>query len=217
PRAAAPAPAPASGDDSAAAFSLGREARAALPPSAMPADAERPAVIAAAPAASWGVSLPAGNANGAVPADTIKLSGPAPQWQDSLKDALGERLQVQLSRNSEHAVIRLDPPMLGRIEISIRHSAGALQINLSASNSEVLRQLHGVGDSMRQDLSQRQFGEVAVTVTATPRSAAAQAFAEGQGEGRGRQGGRPRDEAEPGRALYEADAPSSTFAMHERE
>ena len=47
-----------------------------------------------------------------------------------LRDALGDRLQLSLQRNSEHAVIRLEPPNMGSIEISIRHSAGALRSSM---------------------------------------------------------------------------------------
>ncbi|MDC8756493.1 flagellar hook-length control protein FliK [Janthinobacterium fluminis] len=221
--AAAPAALPQSADAASAAASAasattaaadtGAAAASAPRPATLPADAERPAINHATPANSFGVTL--ANASGAASGDTVKLAGPAPQWQATLKDALGERLQVQLSRNSEHAVIRLDPPNLGRIEISIRHSAGALQVNLSASNGEVLRQLQTVGESMRQDLSQRQFSEVAVHVTATPRSAAGQSF--GDGDARGRQPGRQQDDNEPGRALADAGAPASTFALNDRE
>ncbi|AQR69105.1 hypothetical protein BZG29_12735 [Janthinobacterium sp. LM6] len=148
--------------------------------------------------------------------DTIKLNGPAQQWQEPLREALGERLQTQIGRNSEHATIRLDPPMLGRIEISIRHTAGALQVNVTASNSEVLRQLQGIGENMRSDLAQRQYTEVAVNISATPRSPAAQAFAEGDARGQ-RQPGRQNDDAEPGRALSDGSPAGTTYAMHERE
>ncbi|NRR31989.1 flagellar hook-length control protein FliK [Oxalobacteraceae bacterium] len=140
-------------------------------------------------------------------ADALKLSGGAEQWQQPLREALGERLQLQLQRNDNHAVIRLDPPNLGRIEISIRHSAGNLQVNLSASHSEVLRQLGNIGESMRQDLSQRQFSEVAVTVSATPRQGLA------DGDGRGRQGRDQEQAATPGRALSEDDSAAASFAM----
>lgn len=187
-------------------------------------DAERGAAsitTVVAPAAS--AVLTAAAAAGAPPAqggDIIKLNGTAQQWQEPLREALGERLQTQIGRNSEHAVIRLDPPMLGRIDISIRHTAGTLQVNVSASNAEVLRQLQGIGETMRNDLAQRQYTEVAVNISATPRSQAAQAFAEGDARGQ-RQPGRQQDEAEPGRALSDgtpADTRySSTFAMHERE
>lgn len=149
-------------------------------------------------------------------AETIKLNGPAQQWQEPLREALGERLQTQIGRNSEHATIRLDPPMLGRIEISIRHTAGALQVNVTASNSEVLRQLQGIGENMRSDLAQRQYTDVAVTISATPRSPAAQAFAEGDARGQ-RQPGRQNDDAEPGRALSDGSTAATTYAMHERD
>ncbi|GGY95918.1 flagellar hook-length control protein FliK [Pseudoduganella plicata] len=139
--------------------------------------------------------------------DTVKLAGNPNEWQQPLRAALGERLQMQLQRNSEHAVIRLDPPNLGSIEISIRHSAGALQVNLSASNSDVLRQLNTVSDNMRSDLSQRQFSDVAVTVSASNGRGLA------DGNGGGRRGEQEQQERVPGRALSEGDQPSSTFAM----
>jgi len=139
--------------------------------------------------------------------DTVKLPGNPNEWQQPLRAALGDRLQMQLQRNSEHAVIRLDPPNLGSIEISIRHSAGALQVNLSASNSDVLRQLNTVSDNMRSDLSQRQFSDVAVTVSASNGRGLA------DGSGGGRRGEQEQQDRGPGRALSEGDQPSSTFAM----
>ncbi|MES2258631.1 MAG: flagellar hook-length control protein FliK [Pseudomonadota bacterium] len=141
-------------------------------------------------------------------ADPVQLAGTPEQWQQPLRAALGDRLQLQLQRNNNNAVIVLSPPNMGHIEISIRHSAGALQVNLSANNSEVLRQLNAIGDTVRNDLSQRQFSDVAVTVSATPRDS--QSFADG---GRGGQQQREQAPRDPGRALSEGEAPSSTFAM----
>jgi len=211
-----------------AVFAMPAEAAPATPTAAMavaaPAalrDGERTGNAAVtAPATATGTLLQSLSGAVVAPAtggnDTIKLNGPAQQWQEPLREALGDRLQTQIGRNSEHAVIRLDPPMLGRIEISIRHQAGALQVNLSASNSEVLRQLQGIGENMRSDLAQRQYTEVAVNINATPRSAAAQAFAEHDGRGQ-RQPGRQQDDGEPGRALSDGTPAGATFAMHERE
>ena len=203
---------PAAGFDAAPAMA------ATAAPAAAPAatrDGERGLVATALviPGPAAGVSNGTAAASGA---DAIKLNGPAQQWQEPLREALGERLQTQIGRNSEHATIRLDPPMLGRIEISIRHTAGALQVNVTASNSEVLRQLQGIGENMRSDLAQRQYTDVAVNISATPRSPAAQAFAEGDARGQ-RQPGRPHDDAEPGRALSDGSTATTTYAMHERE
>ncbi|MES2165134.1 MAG: flagellar hook-length control protein FliK [Pseudomonadota bacterium] len=151
------------------------------------------------------------NTQAATPAAAVvKLAGAPDQWQQPLRDALGDRLQLQLQRNNDHAVIRLEPPNMGSIEISIRHSAGSLQVNLSANHSEVLRQLNAIGDSVRQDLSTRQFSDVSVTVS----SSRAQAQADSGGRN-----GQQREQEEgrtPGRALSDDD--TTTFAMtSERE
>ena len=216
--AAQPTPASAAGSKTAlpAAGFDAAPAMTATPAAAAPAatrDGERGAATPVSPGPAGGVN----NGPAATPgAETIKLNGPAQQWQEPLREALGERLQTQIGRNSEHATIRLDPPMLGRIEISIRHTAGALQVNVTASNSEVLRQLQGIGENMRSDLAQRQYTDVSVNISATPRSPAAQAFAEGDARGQ-RQPGRQNDDAEPGRALSDGSTAATTYAMHERD
>lgn len=192
-------------------------ASAVAAPAVAAREGERGAATPAPGTPNLGLTGAVGNTATAAPAgDTIKLNGPAQQWQEPLREALGERLQTQIGRNSEHATIRLEPPMLGRIEISIRHTAGALQVNVTASNSEVLRQLQGIGENMRSDLAQRQYTDVAVNISATPRSPAAQAFAEGDARGQ-RQPGRQQDDAEPGRALSDGSTAATTYASHERE
>jgi flagellar hook-length control protein FliK len=154
-------------------------------------------------------AAPAGAANAAV----VKLAGAPEQWQQPLREALGDRLQVNLQRNNDHAVIRLDPPNMGSIEISIRHSAGALQVSLSASNSEVVRQLNAIGDNVRQDLSNRQFTEVAVTVSSARAPSQGQAQAD---TGRQREQQEQERDRAPGRALHGDDA-ANTFAMNDQE
>lgn len=151
----------------------------------------------------------------------VKLAGAPEQWQQPLREALGDRLQVNLQRNNNQAVIRLDPPNMGSIEISIRQSAGALQVNLSASNSEVVRQLNAIGDSVRQDLATRQFSDVAVTVSTARTSALSQAtaqqsYSQGQPDG-GRQQQQEQERGRnPGRALYQDDS-KPIFAMNDQE
>jgi flagellar hook-length control protein FliK len=147
----------------------------------------------------------------AQPSDTLQLSGSPEQWQQPLRAALGDRLQLQLARNDERAVIRLEPANMGSVEISVRHSGGALQVNIAASHSEVVRQLNTIGDAVRQDLSQRQFGEVAVTVS----SSNARSLADGGQQQRQQQS---EPQRQPGRALDGEEAGATTFAMSgERE
>ena len=186
------------------------DAGAALATSGAAKDENRAST--AAPAANnGGVGLATGApAAPAAAGTTVKLAGTPEQWQQPLRQALGERLQVNLQRNNDHAVIRLEPPNMGSIEISIRHTAGSLQISLTANNSEVVRQLNTIGDSVRQDLSTRQFTDVAVTVSSTR----AQGQAQSQPDGGGRNGQqRGQDDGRtPGRALSE-DGAASLFAM----
>jgi len=170
---------------------------------------------AAPPAVATAAPTPAGFAA------PVKLAGAPEQWQQPLREALGDRLQVNLQRNNNQAVIRLDPPNMGSIEISIRQSAGALQVNLSASNSEVVRQLNAIGDSVRQDLATRQFSDVAVTVSTARTSALSQAtpqqsYSQGQPDG-GRQQQQEQERGRnPGRALYQDDS-KPIFAMNDQE
>jgi flagellar hook-length control protein FliK len=146
----------------------------------------------------------------------ITLAGPPAAWRQTLHEALGERLHLQLGNNMEQAVIRLEPPMLGRIEIAIRHAAGSLEVALSATNGEVLRQLQSVSENLRADLAQRQYTEVAVTVTAAPRAAQPNPFA-GDAQGRGQRNGREQDDNPPGLALLDGDERASAFSMNGRE
>jgi flagellar hook-length control protein FliK len=127
------------------------------------------------------------------PALTTSITHVAVPARPSLAEILGERLDVQILQRSEHAVIRLDPPSMGSIEITIRQDAGGVQVHMRASNAEVARQLHAIGDTLRQDLVQRQHGEVSVQVSDHSRD----------GDGRQRQRSALQYPNEPGRALRE--------------
>ena len=178
-----------------------------------PQDQAAPAIERSA-ANSFGVAAPAPGAAQRT-ADTVTLSGPPTAWRQTLQEALGDRLQLQVGKNAEQAVIRLEPPMLGRVEIAIRHSAGALEVHISATNGEVLRQLQSVSEGLRNDLAQRQFTDVAVNVAQAPRGASAAPMFAG-GEGRGRQQDGRQQEQNPGEALAEANSAHSPFSLNGR-
>ena len=163
---------------------------------------------------SFGVAAPAPGAAQRT-ADTVTLAGPPTAWRQTLQEALGERLQLQVGKNAEQAVIRLEPPMLGRVEIAIRHSAGSLEVHISATHGEVLRQLQSVSEGLRNDLAQRQFTDVAVNVAQAPRGANGAPMFAG-GEGRGRQQDGRQQEQNPGEALAEANTGSSPFSLNGR-
>lgn len=211
---AAPAPIARQGAEPSAPQGTDAGGLAALPlPPVSPAKPEEnaagagePTSFPAAAAAANGPSQ-AGGAPASAP--VVKLPAGTPeQWRSPLLEALGERIRFELGNRGEQAVIRLDPPMMGSVEVVIRHQAGMLQVQLSASNGEVVRQLQSISGSLHQDLSQRQYTDVSVQV-----------FADGR-DGGGRQDRNPSgDDRRPGRALAEAEAgqPASPFVLsHDR-
>lgn len=142
----------------------------------------------------------------AAPTASVSAAGkPVPAHGQALLEALGERVQVQIAQRSEHAVIRLDPQAMGSVEIVLRHEAGALQVQFTASHPDVQRQLQGISEALRQDLSQRQYTDVSVNVAAQQH---------GDADGRRRQGGQqPAPEQRPGQALAEAERGSTAGAF----
>lgn len=174
------------------------------------------APVSAGPGVNAASTPPASARN----ADSIVLAGPPTAWRQNLHEALGERLQLQLGRNIDQATIRLEPPMLGRIDIAIRHSGGNLEIHIAASNSDVLRQLNAVSDSLRSDLAGRQYSSVSVNVSDVPRmQASAQTGGQTPGQGQADSQGRSRQDQEqartPGRALHdEAATGANLFSMN---
>lgn len=134
-------------------------------------------------------------------------NGDAGQWRQPLLQALGERLQFASEKGIESAVIRLEPPRMGSIEIAIRHQDGALQINLSATHNEVLRQLQDISDNLRHSLGQRHGGDVSVQVADTASSRP------GQGDGERQRQRQAPSEQNPGRALGDAEAEGGTTSF----
>jgi len=135
----------------------------------------------------------------------LRLAGTSNQWQQPLRQALGDVMQVQLGRGHEQAVIRLAPPLLGRIDISIHHKDGALQVHMSATNTEVALQLQSISESLRQDLLQRQYSDASVVVTNYGR--------QGHGDGRRKQYADQNDQQQPGRAMDVIGHGGKTFAL----
>lgn len=190
PVAAAAAP----GQGSAAADAGARAPRFELPP------------VQAGPAAATATA--AGNGF-VLEGDSVRLPAAEPDlWQRPLAQALGDRLQVQASQGIEQARIRLEPPALGRIEIVLRQEAGQLQVQLSASHHDVVRQLQAMGDGLRQELTHKQGSPVTVQVFED------RALADGRSSQRERQPQQQPHEDRPGQGLLsESKADRRAFTL----
>lgn len=119
----------------------------------------------APPLATWWQGAAAPN-DVAAEWSPVTLNQKAPtEWGASLREVLGERLAVHSTHGIDRALVRLDPPMLGALEIIIqRQAGGALAVQLVASHGEVVRQLYAISDVLRQDLQAKQFAPVAVDI-----------------------------------------------------
>lgn len=166
---------------------------------------ELPQVQAAASAAT----APAAGGTLVLEGDSVRLPAGEPDlWQRPLAQALGDRLQVQASQGIEQARIRLEPPALGRIEIVLRQEGGQLQVQLSASHHEVVRQLQAMGEGLRQELTHKQGAPVTVQVFED------RALADGRSPQRERQQQPQPQEDRPGQGLLsESKADRRAFTL----
>lgn len=95
-----------------------------------------------------------GEVNGAK-LPTITLPAAPEQQAEALQKALAERLEMQIDRRVQKATIRLDPPHLGKMDISIHVESGKLQVQIQAAQPEVARLLQQVSHEMRASLSEQ--------------------------------------------------------------
>ncbi|MGL4859445.1 MAG: flagellar hook-length control protein FliK, partial [Enterobacteriaceae bacterium] len=87
-----------------------------------------------------------------------------------LNHALGERLQVQINNKVQHAEIRLDPPDMGKITVSLQMEGNRLQVNINATQSDVYRALQQVSQELRSQLTEQNFMQVNVQVSSQQQS-----------------------------------------------
>lgn len=96
---------------------------------------------------------------------TIVLPVASEQKAEVLQKALAERLEMQIDRHVQKATIRLDPPNLGKLDISIHFESGKLQVQIQAAQPEVTRLLQQISNEMRASLSEQNNVQVNVQVS----------------------------------------------------
>lgn len=92
------------------------------------------------------------------------LTNDKDQWPQQLRTLLGERLKLQIENKTQHASIRLDPPEMGKIDISVSVNAGKLHIQINASQSDIYHMLQQSSDELRQDLTSAKTPQVEVQI-----------------------------------------------------
>lgn len=95
----------------------------------------------------------------------LRLDNTPQEMTQQLHHALGERLNLQVNNQIQHATIRLDPPEMGKIEIVLHFEAGKLQVQINAGQTDVYRALQQVSSDLRQALTEQHFIDVDVQVS----------------------------------------------------
>jgi len=91
-------------------------------------------------------------------AETLK--GTQNEWGQRLLNVLGDKVSLQIGQQLQRAHIRLDPPHLGSIEISIDIDGDKTSVNLVTSNAQVREAISQTLEQLRQTLLQN--GSVSV-------------------------------------------------------
>lgn len=128
----------------------------------MPVATSTPASASPSPAPSVGAAV---TSTPSLPATTLKMDPEPSRWSEQLQSALGERLQVQVKQQIQHATIRLDPPDMGKIDIAMQIDSGRVQVQINASHAEVYRALQQTSNELRQSLTEQNFVQVNVQVS----------------------------------------------------
>lgn len=86
-------------------------------------------------------------------------------WGQKLLHLLSDKVDLQLGQHIQRAQIRLDPPHLGAIELSIQVEGERTSVQLYASNNQVRDAMMQTLEQLRQTLSQRLGADMAVEVS----------------------------------------------------
>jgi|GEM_PF-4029428 len=107
----------------------------------------------------------------------LKLGDQSAQWGRQLLDTLRERVEMQVNQQVKQAHIRLDPPEMGRLELTVRLDGDHLSVQINSNHAQLRDALLQTGERLRAALMPQHAGGVSVDV--------------GQGSG-GDRSGQPR-------------------------
>jgi len=91
-----------------------------------------------------------------------QLTANTNEWGQRLLHVLSDKVNLQIGQQVQRAQIRLDPPQLGSIDISISVEGDKTTVHLVAGNAQIREAMQQTLDQLRQSLSQT--GEVTVEV-----------------------------------------------------
>ncbi|WP_275654999.1 flagellar hook-length control protein FliK [Aeromonas sp. SCS5] len=94
----------------------------------------------------------------------VKLPETQVQWGQQLVDVLKDKVELQVNQQIKQAHIRLDPPELGRLELTVRVEGDRLNVQLNVTNPAVRDALIQSMERLRMSLAPHHAGGVEVNV-----------------------------------------------------
>jgi flagellar hook-length control protein FliK len=94
----------------------------------------------------------------------VKLPDNPAQWGQQLMDVLKDKVELQVNQQIKQAHIRLDPPELGRLELTVRLEGDRLNVQLNVTNPAVREALIQSMERLRMSLTPHHAGGVEVNV-----------------------------------------------------
>ena len=86
------------------------------------------------------------------------------QWGQQLVEVLKDKVELQVNQGIKQAHIRLDPPELGRLELTVRVEGDRLNVQLNVTNPAVREALIQSMERLRMSLAPHHAGGVEVNV-----------------------------------------------------
>ncbi|MGY3944564.1 flagellar hook-length control protein FliK [Aeromonas tecta] len=93
-----------------------------------------------------------------------RLADSPTQWGQQLVDVLKDKVELQVNQSIKQAHIRLDPPELGRLELTVRVEGDRLNVQLNVTNPAVREALIQSMEKLRMSLAPHHAGGVEVNV-----------------------------------------------------
>jgi flagellar hook-length control protein FliK len=93
-----------------------------------------------------------------------RLADNPAQWGQQLVEVLRDKVEMQVNHQIKQAHIRLDPPELGRLELTVRMEGDKLSVQLNAASPAVRDALIQTMERLRMSLAPHHAGGVEVNV-----------------------------------------------------
>ncbi|MBC7005631.1 flagellar hook-length control protein FliK [Photobacterium sp. BZF1] len=124
-------------------------------PENAPASLDRPINQPNAPRAEWA---------------PVKMAENQQQWGQQLVSVLKERVQMHLNQDVQHARIRLDPPHLGNLELSVKMENNKIQVHIAAADPALREAAQQGAERLRTELEGKQLAGAMVDVDVSDQS-----------------------------------------------